>query len=141
MNNRLIVPVLALGIAALGAAASPAQAETNSLVFSIVGSSHLHQPPSYFWVDNVSLSDSGSTWSDALEYQAQDGGSFLPAYDVPESVVGPGNFYTRFRALIPAPGHNNQTFILNSGSNSSGTWQDLTGIRDLATNSTGGTSF
>ena len=35
MNNRFFVPVLALGIAALGAAASPAQAETNYLSFQI----------------------------------------------------------------------------------------------------------
>ncbi len=140
MNSKFFVPVLAFGIAALGAAASPSQAETNHLAFSDV----MGNPNIYSWVDSVSLTDSGSTWSDAEEYQAQDGGSFYPVYDQPESVAGPGNFYAQWHAAIPPLGHSSQTFILNSGTTpttSSGTWQDLTGIRSLATDSNGVQSF
>lgn len=130
MNNKFFVPVLALGIAAFGAAASPSQAETNSLAFQ----TYMNNPNNNSWVDYVSLTDSGSTWSSGEEYQSQDGGSFYPVYKVPvpTSSVGIGTFSATWHAALPPPGHSSSTFILNGGSKPTGTWQDFTNIVNLS---------
>lgn len=114
MNNKFFVPVLALGIAALGAAASPSQAETAELnLFSYDGAP--------YWSDDVTMSSSSSLWRDARVMEAQDGGKYQEVDSRDEYINGPGTFsfhetiYSLPNGTHLANGHSYTIYFVNEG--------------------------
>lgn len=120
MNNRFFVPVLALGIAALGAAASPSQAATAAL--------GMYSGPDsgssvWDWSENVTMSGSSSSfWRDAKVMEAQDGAPTYTEVDyISPSDSGPGTFsvhepITSFPDGTPLPkGHSYTIYFVNEG--------------------------
>ena len=115
MNNRLFVPVLALGIAALGAAASPSQASTAAL--GLYGYDGLP-----YWSDDVTMSSSSSLWRDARVMEAQDGAPTYTEVDSKDEYIdGPGTFsfhetiYSFPNGTHLANGHSYTIYFVNEG--------------------------
>lgn len=115
MNNRFFVPVLALGIAALGAAASPSQAATAALDLYVYDGSP-------YWSDDVTMSGSTqSLWRDARVMEAQDGGTYTEVDSKDLYIDGPGTFsfhepiYSFPDGTHLAKGHSYTIYVLNEG--------------------------
>jgi len=130
MNNRFFVPVLALGIAALGAAASPSQAATASLQ----GEANIGNggAPIFNWVNTVTMTDT-SAWTDAFEYQSQDADTYgtVVVDGEPGNVVGPGTFTETEPGATqePSSGHSISTWIVDKGNTpGSGYWKAITNV-------------
>ena len=117
MNNRFFVPVLALGIAALSAAASPSQAATTTL--GIYNGPNPDSVPQ--WADFVTMSGSSSSyWRDAKVMEAQDGGTYQEVDYLSPDDTGPGTFVV-YETIAPSPagslpaGHSYQIYFVNEG--------------------------
>ena len=119
MNNRFFVPVLALGIAALGAAASPSQAATAEIgLYSGPDTGGL-----WDWSDNVTMSGSSSSlWRDVRVMEDQDGAPTYTEVDSRDEYIdGPGTF-SFHEPIITFPdgtplakGHSYTIYFVNEG--------------------------
>ncbi len=114
MNNRFFVSVLALGIAALGAASSPSQAATATLGF-YEDSSNI---PS--WLDSVTTTDSTSSWDTATALEADDGGPYRVVGQQSPHDTGSGTFNIHTAIMPPPDGHSYNFLIQNYGSSQGG---------------------
>jgi len=129
MNNKFFVPVLALGIAALGAASSPSQAATATLGFYEDSS----DVPS--WLDTVTMTDA-SLWDTATAEEAQDGGSYQIVGYLKAGYTGPGTFDIHTAIMPPPSGHSYNFLIKNYGSSQGGSvsWEVSAGPGSVSNN-------
>ena len=130
MNNKFFVPVLALGIAALGAAASPSRAATATL--------GLYSGPdgAFQWLDEVTL-ERGSTWNTATQEEAQDGGPYqIVGQPMSTGYNGPGSPSIHTPIVPPPSGHSYKFLILNYGSAQGGSvsWEATAGPGSVSNN-------
>ena len=139
MNNKFFVPVLALGIAALGAAASPSQAATATLGFY---SGPASGSSVWDWSDQVTLSGL-SFWRDAQVMAAQDGGPYSEIDYQSPGDSGPGTFSVYESVSAPggtalADGHSYSIYFVNEGySNNPELWSVSTKVGTASRNNSG----
>ena len=108
MNNKFFVPVLALGIAALGAAASPTQAATATLGYYMDPTTGVIPE----WSDHVTMTDA-SLWDTAAVLESHDGGSYVLVDHVPAGDTGPGTFSVHWQFMPPPSGHTDKYLFQN----------------------------
>lgn len=129
MNNRFFVPVLALGIVSLGAAASPSQAATASLGF--------YEGPDSVpsWLDEVTMTGDTSSWDTATELEAQDGGPYRFAGHLPAGYTGSGTFDAHSPIMPPPSGHSYNFLLQNYGySGNPPSWRASAGPGSVSNN-------
>ena len=108
MNNKFFVTVLALGIAALGAAASPSQAATAQLGFYIGPTDSIPE-----WLDTVTMTDT-SLWDSTAELESHDGGSYtILGVPIHVGYTGPGTSSIHTPFMPPPSGHTDRYLFDN----------------------------